>query len=115
MFELVIETVQKVNIWLYGDFLKQKTTPDIFFFSWQSARPRKQKKKWRQASLLVNLLLSFLKIKNLGVFFKNCTIFQFANWIHMEVPFISPFKIPEAITLPSFFAGGFFAELDEPG
>ena len=32
MFELVIETVQKVNIWLYGDFLKQKTTPDIFFF-----------------------------------------------------------------------------------
>ena len=45
MFELVIETVQKVNIWLYGDFFKQKTTPDIFFFSWQSARPRKQKEE----------------------------------------------------------------------
>jgi hypothetical protein len=116
MFELVIESFEKVNNWLYGDFFKQKTTPDIFFFSWQSARPRKQKKKWRQASLLVNLLLSFLKIKKTWEFlFKNCTIFQFANWIHMEVPFISPFKIPEAITLPSFFAGGFFAELDEPG
>jgi len=33
----------------------------------------------------------------------------------MEVPFISPVKIPEDDTLPSFFAGGFFAELDEPG
>ena len=71
MFKLVTKTVQKVNIWLFGDFLKQKTTPDIFFFSWQSARPRKQKKKWRQASLLVNLLLSFLKIKKLGSFFQE--------------------------------------------
>ena len=77
MFELVIETVQKVNIWLFGDFLKQKTTPDIFFFSWQSARPRKQKKKWRQASLLVNLLLSFLKIKKTWEFFSR--IAQFFN------------------------------------
>ena len=72
MFELVIETVQKVNIWLYGDFLKQKTTPDIFFFFLDRAPGQEsKKKKWRQASLLVNLLLSFLKIKKLGSFSKE--------------------------------------------
>ena len=70
-FELVIETVQKGNIWLYGDFLKQENHSWHLFFSWQSARPRKQKKKWRQASLLVNLLLSFLKIKKLESFFQE--------------------------------------------
>jgi hypothetical protein len=47
--------------------------------------------------------------------FSSCTIFQFENWTLMEVPFISPVKIPEDDTVPSFFAGGFFAELDEPG
>jgi len=47
--------------------------------------------------------------------FSSCIIFQFENWTLMEVPFISPVKIPEDDTLPSFFAGGFFAELDEPG
>jgi len=33
----------------------------------------------------------------------------------MEVPYFSPVKIPEENTLPCYFAGGFFAELDEPG
>ena len=52
-------------------FFKTKNHSWHLFFSWQSARPRKQKKKWRQASLLVNLLLSFLKIKKLGSFFQE--------------------------------------------
>ena len=47
--------------------------------------------------------------------FSSCKIFQIENWNLMEVPFISPVKIPEDDTVPSFFAGGFFAELDEPG
>ena len=52
-------------------FFKTENHSWHLFFSWQSARPRKQKKKWRQASLLVNLLLSFLKIKKLGSFFQE--------------------------------------------
>lgn len=76
MFELVIETVQKVNIWLYGDLFKTENHSWHLFFSWQSARLRKQKKKWRQASLLVNLLLSFLKIKTWEFFSR---IAQFFN------------------------------------
>ena len=99
---------------MYGDFLKQKTTPDIFFFLTER-QAKKAKEEVTSSQSFGQLTFVLSQDKNLGVFFKNCTIFQFANWIHMEVPFISPFKIPEAITLPSFFAGGFFAELDEPG
>ena len=57
-------------------FFKTKNHSWHLFFSWQSARPRKQKKKWRQASLLVNLLLSFLKIKTWEFFSR---IAQFFN------------------------------------
>jgi hypothetical protein len=83
-------------------------------FSIRAPGPRKQKGELVTSSQSFgDQLLSFLKIKNLTVF--QGKIFQFANWIHMEVPFISPVKIPEDDTLPSFFAGGFYAELDEPG
>ena len=98
-----------------GIFLNRKPLLTSFFFlTERQAKKAKEEVTSSQSFGQLTFVLSQDK-KNLRVFFKNCTIFQFANWIHMEVPFISPFKIPEAITLPSFFAGGFFAELDEPG
>ena len=52
-------------------FLNRKPLLTSFFFLDRAPGQESKKKKWRQASLLVNLLLSFLKIKKLGSFSKE--------------------------------------------